>query len=317
MKKILALTLLVMFLVGNVLAQPTPPATPPSPESQGIQIPQASSSSQAPPLSESRQSLIPTSAASARAAAPSTLATAPSYGTGATSFQTTAPSYGSGAPSTQATATVGSGTYASTYLVVPPGVTTPNRFYIPYSPSTVAGCNYGQWLPMWLDVSGTGPLYMYEWYPNGRLVSKYMASIRYPGWQKMWFNGDAAGWHILQYYCNGWSNYIYVYVYGSSYYPPYYDSGYYPQPTYPTFPQTPEPECNAQITITSTYRKGYSVYVDNNYIGGDGRLGDRLDGTFTFAVTGNQPHNIGIYSGGYSYIRTNTYNCGRSYTINV
>ena len=198
MKKILAIMLLVMFLVGNVWAQPTPPATPPSPESQGIQIPQTSSSSQAPPSSESGQTLIPTSAASARATAPSTLATAPSYGTGAQSTR----------------ATAASSTYASTYLVVPPGVTTPNRFYIPYSPSTVAGCNYGQWMPMWLDVSGTGPLYMYEWYPNGRLVSKYLASIRYPGWQKMWFNGDATGWHILQYYCNGWSNYIYVYVYG-------------------------------------------------------------------------------------------------------
>jgi hypothetical protein len=53
------------------------------------------------------------------------------------------------------------------------------------------------------------------------------------------------------------------------------------------------------------------------YIGGDGRLGDRLDGTFTFAVTGNQPHNIGIYSGSFSYIRTNTYNCGRSYNIYI
>ena len=300
MKKILAITLMVIFLVGNVWAQPTPPATPPSPESQGIQIPQTSSSSQAPPSSESGQTLIPTSAASARATAPSTLATAPSYGTGA--------------QSTRATAALS--TYASTYLIVPPGVTAPNKFYIPYSPSTVAGCNYGQWMPMWLDVSGTGPLYMYEWYPNGKLVSKYLASIRYPGWQKMWFNGDAAGWHILQYYCNGWSNYIYVYVYGSSYNPPY-DSGYYPQPTYPTYPQTPEPGCNAKITITSNYRKGYSVYVDNNNIGGDGRRGDSLDGTFTFTVTGNKAHSIKIYNNGFIYTRTNTYNCGRSYTINV
>lgn len=302
MRKILALTLLVMFLVGNVLAQPTPPATPPSPESQGIQIPQASSSSQAPSSSERGQTLTPTSAASARATAPS--------------FQTSAPSSGTG---TRSQVAVGSGAYASTYMVVPPGVTTPNRFYIPFSPSTVAGCNYGQWIPMWLDVSGTGPLYMYEWYPNGRLESKYLASIRYPGWQKMWFSGDAAGWHILQYHCNGWSNYIYVYVYGS-YYPPYYDSGNYPQPTYPTYPtypQTPEPACNAKITITSNYQKGYSVYVDNKYIGGDGRLGDSLDGTFAFTVNGNQPHNIGIYSDGFRYTRTNTYNCARSYTIYI
>jgi hypothetical protein len=328
MKKILALTLLVMFLVGNVLAQPTPPATPPSPESQGIQIPQASSSSQAPPSSESSQTLTPTSAASAQAAAPSTLATAPSYGTGAPSYQGTASSYATSAPSTLATApsyvtgapsyqaTTGSSAYASTYMVVPPGVTTPNKFYVPYSPSTVAGCNFGQWLPMWLDVSGTGPLYMYEWYPNGKLVSKYMASIRYPGWQKMWFNGDAAGWHTLQYYCNGWSNYIYVYVY-APYYPPYYDSGSYPQPTYPAYPQTPEPGCNAQIVITSEYMRGYSVSVDGTYIGGDGRRGDHFDGNFAFTVTGGQPHTITVDNDGSKYTQTNTYSCGQTYTMHI
>ena len=149
MKKILAFVLLILLLVGDAWAQPTPLATPPSPESQGIQIPQASSSSQAPPLAESGQALIAASEASARAAAPSYSATAPSYG-----------------------ATAGPSTYASTYMVVPPEVSTTNKFYVPYVPSTVAGCYLGQWLPMWLDVRGWGPLYTYEWYPDGRLVSR-------------------------------------------------------------------------------------------------------------------------------------------------
>ena len=275
---------MILLLVGSVWAQPTPPATPPSPESQGIQIPQASSSPQAPPSSESDQTLIATSEASAKAAAPS-------YGTESTSYKTTAPSYG---------ATAGSSSYANTYMVVPPGIQTVNRFYIPYSPSTVAGCNFGQWLPMWMDVRGWGPLYMYEWYPDGRLVTDYPAYVQYPGWQKMWFNGDAPGWHTLQYYCNGWSNYIYVYV---------------NEP--PCYPPTPEPGCNAQIVVTSEYMRGYSVNVDGSYIGGDGRRGDPLDGTFAFTVTGTKSHTITVNNEGFSNTQTNTYRCDRTYTICV
>lgn len=219
MKKILALVLLTLLLVGSALAQPTPPASPPSPESQGIQIPQASSSSQGPTASESDQTLIATSEASAKAAAPS-------YGTASPSTKAIAPSYG---------ARAGSSSYTSTYMVVPPGIQIINQFYIPYAPSTVAGCNFGQWLPMWMDVKGWGPLYTYEWYPDGKLVTDYPAYVQYPGWQKMWFNGDAPGWHTLQYYCNGWSNYIYIYVYEQPYYPPY--KPYYPRygPYYPPY----------------------------------------------------------------------------------
>jgi hypothetical protein len=203
-------------------------------------------------------------------------------------------------------------------MVVPQGTSTPNKFYIPYVPSTVAGCNFGQWLPMWMDVSRSGPLYSYEWYPDGRLVTQYMAYIPYPGWQKMWFNGDAPGWHTLQYYCNGWSNYIYVYVYGSPYYQPSGPGYYPPSPNPPSpYPSTPGPGCNAQIIITSDYMRGYSVYVDGNYIGGDGRRGDHFDGTFTFTVTGNQPHTIKVYNQGFSYTQTKTYNCGQTYTLSV
>ncbi len=279
MKKILALVLLLMLLIWGSLAQPAPPATPPSPESQGIQIPQPSSSAQAPPASETSQALVATSEATARAAAPSPQAALTS-------------------------------TYASTYMVVPPGTSVLNKFYIPYSPSTVAGCNYGQWLPMWLDVRGSGPLYSYEWYPDGRLVTQYLTNVPYPSWHKLWFYGDAPGWHILQYYCSGWSNYIYVYVYSSPYYPQPSPSPYPPE-SYPPYPTpSPAPGCNAQVIITSDYMRGYSVYVDGNYIGGDGRRGDHFDGTFSFTVTGNQPHTIKVYNQGFSYLQTKNYSCG-------
>ena len=189
------LALLLVFLCGCAIAQPTPPATPQNPESMGIQVPQPTSSTQAPPALESGQGLVWTTQASASAAAPPT------------AYATT----------------------VSTYMIVPPGTSAPNLFYIPYYPSTVASCNFGQWVPMWFDIKGYGPLYTYEWYPNGRLVSQYKANM-YPSWQKMWFYGDTPGWHTLQYYCNGWSNYIYIYVYESTL-PPYGNA-----PVYPTTP---------------------------------------------------------------------------------
>jgi hypothetical protein len=286
MKKILATALLFMLLIAGAWGQPTP-SSPPSAESLGLQTPQAGASVQSPPPSESGKSLLATTASSARSAAPRLGAVAP----------------------------------ASNQMVLPQGVSVPNQFYIPDTSSTVAGCNFGQWLPMWLNVVGSGPLYSYEWYPSGRLVSQYLSNVRYPGWQKMWFYGDAAGWHTLQYYCSGWSNYIYVYVYGSPYYPgpsptPSPPSPYPPTP-YPPTPYPPTPGCNAQVTVISNWMTDYSVYVDGNYIGGDGQSGDYSDGTFSFTVSGNQQHTIKVYKQGFSYSQTKTYNCGGSYTLTV
>jgi hypothetical protein len=223
-------------------------------------------------------------------------------------MSTTESSARSAAPTTLATSST------SAQAVSPQGVFVPNGLYIPYSPSTVASCYYGQWLPLWLDVSGTGPMYIYEWYPSGRLDTGSLGFVQNPGWKKMWFYGDATGWHVLQYYCGGWSNYVYVYVYGS-----------YPTPTptptppssYPPSPYPPTTGCNAYITVTSSWMSGYSVYVDGNYIGGDGRRSDSRNGQFSFSVSGNQQHTIRVLNQGFSYSQTKTYNCGNSYTLNV
>jgi len=278
MKKILTMAILIVLFTVSACAQPTPQAKPPSPESLGIQAPSPTSSTQAPPTSESGKILMATSESSARAAGPSAKAIA------------TSPTL--------------------TSIIVPPGTSSPNKFYVPYSPSTVASCNFGQWLPLWLNVQGTGQLYSYEWYPSGRLVSQYLTNIRYPNWQKMWFNGDATGWHTLQYYCNGWSNYIYIYVYGSTRSTPT------PPSPYPPSPYPPSPGCNAQITVTSNSIRGYSVYVDGDYVGGDGR-GNPRDGAFSFTVSGNQQHTIKVYSSGFSYSQTKFYSCGSRSTLRV
>jgi hypothetical protein len=98
-------------------------------------------------------------------------------------------------------------------MILPPGGSAFNRFYVPYVPQTIASCSIYGWLPTWLQVSSSGPVWGYEWYPGGWLNCQFLGYAS-PGWHKRWFYGDDPGWHILQYYCNGWSNYIYVYVHG-------------------------------------------------------------------------------------------------------
>jgi hypothetical protein len=289
MKRILAISLMLILMCFTAWAQPTPTSTPPSPESLGLTPPDPSASTQAPPASESDQALMSTSQYQASAAAPEGTA--------------------------KATATS-----TSTQMVVPQGVAAPNYLYIPYYPSTTAGCYFGQWIPMWMDVRGSGPLYVYEWYPDGRLVSSYLAYISYPGWQKMWFYGDAVGWHTLQYYCNGWSNYIYVYVQGTTGYPVPSPSPYPPTST-PPYPPTTYPPgsgsgCKADVIINSDWMKGYSVYLDGAYIGKDGQ-GNAYDGVFSFKVAGNQQHTIDVYNQGYSYSNTKSYSCAGTYTLTI
>lgn len=102
-------------------------------------------------------------------------------------------------------------------IVLPPsGFIAPNELYIAYAPLTVTRCNLYANLPLWMNITSRGTIWFYEWYPNGKLYVNYVGSIYYPTWYKRWFFADSPGWHILQYYCNGWSNYAYVYVDGPS-----------------------------------------------------------------------------------------------------
>ena len=101
----------------------------------------------------------------------------------------------------------------SLQMILPPGVPAFNKFYVPYAYQTTAGCALYGWLPTWMQVSSSGPVWSYEWYPGGWLDCHFLG-YAYSGWNKRWFYGDTPGWHILQYYCNGWSNYIYIYVHG-------------------------------------------------------------------------------------------------------
>jgi hypothetical protein len=128
-------------------------------------------------------------------------------------------------------------------MIVPTGGYAPNNLYISYAPRTVASCNLYANLPLWMDCSGRGNIWFYEWYPSGMLDTQYAGYIYNPGWYKRWFFADTPGWHVLQYNCGGWSNYAYIYVYGQNSY------WVNPNPAYDPSPY-PYPYWDSQITYT-------------------------------------------------------------------
>ncbi|WP_296607999.1 hypothetical protein [Methanothrix sp.] len=100
----------------------------------------------------------------------------------------------------------------------PGSLTSRNRLYVQTSSGlkTVGGCQLGGYLPLWAQIASAGNLYTYEWYPSSSKPKVRWWGWSWPGFKRGWFYGDSPGWHILSYYCNGWSNYVYIYVWPSS-----------------------------------------------------------------------------------------------------
>lgn len=103
-------------------------------------------------------------------------------------------------------------------LYWPGSVSSNNRFYVQTKSglSTVGGCFYKGYVPLWSDVKNGGNFYLYEWYPGKMTPSISFWGWAWPGFKKGWFTGDTPGWHMLCYNSQGWSNYIYIYVWPSS-----------------------------------------------------------------------------------------------------
>jgi len=154
------------------------------------------------------------------------------------------------------TATATSPTY--TQMIVPTGTYAPNSLYISYAPRTVVGCNLYANLLLWMNTAGSGNIWFYEWYPDGSLDTNYAGYVYSPGWYKRWFWADVPGWHILQYHCNGWSNYAYVYVYGPRGY--WVDQSPSPQP----YPYPYPGEGQIVTTYPSTGHTHYSFKLSTH-----------------------------------------------------
>jgi hypothetical protein len=96
-----------------------------------------------------------------------------------------------------------------------------NSYYIQHRPGQLciqAGVRCGEWLTLLSNIGRAGTYWSYEWAQCG-------SSYCYPevknfgnkgsGWYQTWFNSNKPGWHVLSYWCNDWSNYIYIYVWPS------------------------------------------------------------------------------------------------------
>jgi hypothetical protein len=213
--------------IGQYSADTPMPASPTTPEYLGLQMPSAITSQQAPTMQEKSQGLIATNQQSAYVAATQGL-----------------------------TATATSSTYAR--MIVPTGTYAPNSLYVFSAPQTTVGCYLYANLPLWMKTASSGNVWFYEWYADGMLNAQHAGYVSYPGWYKQWFYADVPGWHVLQYYCNGWSNYIYIYVYGH-YVPGSGSTGAPAEQSY-----VPPSSSSAISQLSSAGLGTYTVAVDQN-----------------------------------------------------
>jgi plastocyanin len=137
--------------------------------------------------------------------------------------------------------------------------------------------------------------YLYEIYPDGNLD---MNSYYFYPYNQIEFYADEVGQHQLFFNIAGQpSNVIVIDV--VPYQPP-------AQPVY-NF---------AAVTISSTWLRGYNVYVDGSYQATEGMTGDP-DGTVTINVPGNEYHNIAIDGSGLTFSDYKYFQAGYAYQLNV
>jgi len=86
--------------------------------------------------------------------------------------------------------------------------------------TTVGSARCNEWMPLWSKISRPGCYWSYEWTMCG--TGNYCPpdvknfGNKGTGWYQTWFRDYRPGWHVLSYYSNDWSNYIYIYVWPAS-----------------------------------------------------------------------------------------------------
>jgi plastocyanin len=137
--------------------------------------------------------------------------------------------------------------------------------------------------------------YLYEIYPDGTLYTNSYSLYPY---NEIGFYADEVGEHQMFFNINGQpSNVIVIYVVP------------YQQVTPPAYNM-------ASITISSTWLRGYNIYLDGNYVATEGMTGDP-DGTVTIDAEGDKYHNIAIDGSGFTFSDYKYFKAGYAYKLNV
>jgi len=140
-----------------------------------------------------------------------------------------------------------------------------------------------------------GQGYLYEVYPDGTLDKN--GYYFYP-YNQIGFYADQVGEHQLFFNIDGQpSNVIVIDV--IPYQPP-------PSPVY----------SYAIITVSSSWLRGYNVYVDGSIQATEGMTGE-ADGRVTINVEGDRYHNIVIDGSGFTFSDYKYFNAGYAYSLNV
>jgi plastocyanin len=153
----------------------------------------------------------------------------------------------------------------------------------------------GSYLKMVATSPAGGYGTLYEIYPGGTLdVNGYYF---YP-YNKIGFYADEVGPHQLFFNIGGQpSNVIVIDV--VAYQPPV-------QPVYDF----------SAVTISSSWLRGFNVYVDGGYLATEGMTGGP-DGTVTINIPGDQYHNIAIDGTGFTFSDYKYFKAGYAYQLNV
>lgn len=136
--------------------------------------------------------------------------------------------------------------------------------------------------------------YLYEIYPDGTLDKE--GYYFYPN-DQIGFYADQVGQHLMTFVIDGQpSNVVVIDVVAYQPPPPIYNY--------------------AAVTISSSWLRGYDVYVDGNYLVTEGTTGE-APGTATVIVPGDQYHTIAIQSSGFSFSDYRYFSSGYAYTLTV
>jgi len=140
---------------------------------------------------------------------------------------------------------------------------------------------------------GNGDLY--EVYPDGTLDQNCYSFYPY---NQVGFYADEAGQHQLFFNIAGQpSNVIVI------------DVVPYQPPATPAYNY-------AAVTISSSWLRGYDVYVDGSYVATEGWTSES-DGMVTINVPGNQYHTIAVNGDGFTFSDYKFFNAGYAYSLNV
>jgi len=152
----------------------------------------------------------------------------------------------------------------------------------------------GASLSLLATTSSGGYGYLYEIYPDG--TSDKTGNYFYP-YDQIGFYADQVGQHLLMFVIDGQpSNVVVIDV--VAYQPP--------QPVYNY----------ATLTVSSSWLRGYSIYIDNSYMATEGTTGE-APGTLSIVVPGDQYHTISVQGSGFTFSDYRYFNAGWAYTLNV